>query len=566
AAALARITKVAPNTEQAATSLKSLFAQLSRADVRERLASAGVIIADDTFRSATGLVDVLRQLREATGGSATGFTALIPELEAFQAASILAADDAEDFIDILGRVRSSGGAVDRALEVALSGTLVRFRRTREALKSVLAELGAAAKPVLDEIADGTRGLLDQLAGFIRRNRTEITAFLTSVRDRVVAFHDFVVAVFSTGATGEALSNAFGSAIRIGADVLVAGIPILGKAAALVGRQIARQLFESFFREGQASLFAAAEKLGAIGRLALRQAGGGEVLDLVDQLRRFENFAESSGRLGADAKQGKRVARELLRVAREEIADSGVRDELLQTLGDSAAALDAGDFAGFGRGLRAAIQKIRGELRASRGDTAPLQEALVGDIADLQAGIAAFGETVKGSLKREVDGFGSTLAPDVRKLWDQIFVDTLPQRRLERAVQALSPAVRAAFDQIVSREGIDSTERQTTLALGLLRIDQARLKVTEAVTAALTRQATAQAPDGGADPAKAFQGAEATFKRVERALDDAQRAQQAYALGLLTAEERVRRFAAAESELAIATGLVGGDLAAAAEAF
>jgi TP901 family phage tail tape measure protein len=140
-----------------------------------------------------GTVEAMRQLEEAFDGDIEAMVKVVGETRAVKGMLVLLGMDAKQVDKILGDVKNSSGALDKAWNKVSKGTGVKFRQVTEGLNSVLTKLGAAILPAVRLILEKiTTKWLPKFSDWVSNHKKEITDTFMQMADGVVAFGDYLI--------------------------------------------------------------------------------------------------------------------------------------------------------------------------------------------------------------------------------------------------------------------------------------------------------------------------------------------------------------------------------------
>lgn len=151
---VAAITARGVSTSEAVTQVRAALVALlkSSEDINTVLGTVGKTFDDTTLRTRS-LVDVLQDVRDATGGSESALTQLFGRVEATNAVLNTTGDNLEGVKKTLDEVRDSAGATAEALAKIQNADGSRARRALNGLRVGLQEVGTRLLEIPFEVSD-----------------------------------------------------------------------------------------------------------------------------------------------------------------------------------------------------------------------------------------------------------------------------------------------------------------------------------------------------------------------------------------------------------------------------
>ena len=171
-ASIATLTAGGLPTDQAATALRGVFTQFLRN--AEEFRKKGIQIQE--VLDERGLAGALREVKEATGGSAEEIQKLFPDVEGLNAVLAITGAQSEKFADSLGAMQMKAGATDDAFSDVEKSAASMFQTFKNNLSVTLKNLGEAVLPTLN-------AGLESMVQYLREaGRTDLEGTLATLRD------------------------------------------------------------------------------------------------------------------------------------------------------------------------------------------------------------------------------------------------------------------------------------------------------------------------------------------------------------------------------------------------
>lgn len=444
------LTKAGFSTSEAVTSLRQALVSAARPpkQVADAAKEMGVELGITALRSK-GLVGILEQITEKTGGSAEAITKLFTDVDGLKGVLALTSKGLADTRGEIDAVAGSAGATARAIS-KFEGTFnASFATLKNQARAVLIEIGDAILPSLqqaltdlgsylvtnkDEIVGAVKGFVDGLfaAGrFVAEHGRELITFVAtffavstirSASQALAGFAERLTAIAATAAATQAAGVSAGTSFVAGFGRGLAGIAgtlstvlrsagvigaVVGAAVFIgeaLGNAIGRHLAAGITAAGEEARRNAAEIEAQI-RERLKNAGAGSVDELAAAKKRL-----NAGEVVDLGGQGK-------------IADFKTPVEALAS--DAAKA-------------RAAFEKRLAELQAEQADAARIGADLGARLPDVQARSESGG--LAGAVAADTL---DALQKDVQAQQARFVRTVEAEKKLRAAIAAAEAAVAAA---------------------------------------------------------------------------------------------------------------------------
>jgi hypothetical protein len=170
-AALATLTKTGLSTKEAGTALRSLFNQLIQNT--EEFEAAGIDVQQ--VLDDRGLLGVLREVQQQTGGNAEKIRKLVRDVEGLNAVLSLAGEQSAEYAEILQSMETNSGATAEAVRKMDRGATALWKTFKNRLSVAARNLGETILPTLNEAMRLTNSLFgDAQASALER-------FLSSIQ-------------------------------------------------------------------------------------------------------------------------------------------------------------------------------------------------------------------------------------------------------------------------------------------------------------------------------------------------------------------------------------------------
>lgn len=247
--------------EEAATALNALLSSIIKPT------EAGRVVVDRmkaAIRGEGGLVDAVKVLQDAFEEYGDDVGKLFESQRQLRGLFALLADDASNFKRAMVDMQDSVGATDEAYQ-KMAGTLSRqFQRFLRTVQVLFIRIGEALAPLvegkLQRFTDFVEGLVNK-----REQIREITRTLTGTVSRFV---EVIKTAVGEGQGFDLLVRSGREAMRALAKVLVDAIPIVARAAILVGKNMALSIVDGFNQSIRTLVLAGAS--GGVGAKLVRE--------------------------------------------------------------------------------------------------------------------------------------------------------------------------------------------------------------------------------------------------------------------------------------------------------
>lgn len=176
-AAIATMTKRGVNAAETVTSLNRIL--LSIVSPQQDAADAARQLGVDwsvTHLRAVGLVGIMQELQEATGGNVEVLNQIVPDIRSFRAAAVLAGTGAADFRTEMERMRGSTGTTEEAFNKMRGTAANLWQLWKNKLNVVLIEAGSKLLPSLKQALEEAGNPLDTLRRLVQENQQGLAAF------------------------------------------------------------------------------------------------------------------------------------------------------------------------------------------------------------------------------------------------------------------------------------------------------------------------------------------------------------------------------------------------------
>ena len=173
AAAATQLTTTGVPTAEAMTKVRALLQSLVAPSVKAVKVFDDLGISVDAARIAEeGLLPVLKEIEEKTGGNVRMQKRLFGSVESLQAAMTIMGDGGEQYTDILTEMQNSTGATDKAFDVMAKGAAFKWQLLMTRLNNILTKFGLILLPVVTKaisfLADGIQSALPVVVAFAKR--------------------------------------------------------------------------------------------------------------------------------------------------------------------------------------------------------------------------------------------------------------------------------------------------------------------------------------------------------------------------------------------------------------
>lgn len=167
--ALSVLTNVLPSTEQAATSLGSLFQTSSRfEELAKRAADLGISFDKNSYKTMS-FVDRLRYLRNITNGNKEAMQKLLGQEEAMPAINAILINDAKDYAAALDKITNSAGAADNAWQKSSEGLNLSWSKVTSTVESLQMKVGMSLIPVMKTFVENVAPIIQKAIDWIDKN-------------------------------------------------------------------------------------------------------------------------------------------------------------------------------------------------------------------------------------------------------------------------------------------------------------------------------------------------------------------------------------------------------------
>lgn len=208
-AAFSSLTKAGLNTQLAFTYLKNVIAALLKPgrQAQETFLSLGIEFGQAAIKSK-GLVGIMQEVSEATGGNADVIARMFPNLRAMQGAMVLAGGGLKNFQEDLGYMKNSSGAAEEAFQ-KMSATIWAQSKI---MVNTLKTLGLAFG---QELGGSLGDLFGRVATWVKDNREVLAGWAAAIGSAIGKLVEVAATVASAIWTilypVRALVSAFGAA-------------------------------------------------------------------------------------------------------------------------------------------------------------------------------------------------------------------------------------------------------------------------------------------------------------------------------------------------------------------
>ena len=304
-AALAALTASGLKTEEAATALKGLLAGIAGAsgESKKALAAAGIEALSFT---KIGLEEVMRRIRDETGGALPEIKRLLPNIRAANAAAVLSGKAFGKFQKALRETADSAGASQVAFEKVAGTVKFAFAGLRQAIENAFVQIGRLIGPSLknafDRVKEFVTGITEEIDILGKTLKTEFRPIFEEFFGGIGTGSEkaSTALIDAVGKIGEVLQG-LGRHIKDAAGS-VAGLIATFQALGKIGLIIAR-LVQSVIGLAFSAASVTVEKLiGAIAALA--DAVGADELagSMKEAQAAVAGFGDEMGKRGLEAAQ------------------------------------------------------------------------------------------------------------------------------------------------------------------------------------------------------------------------------------------------------------------------
>ena len=182
AAAATQLTTTGVPTAEAMTKVRSLLQALVAPGKRAAKIYDELGISVNAERIAQeGLLPVLQEIQEKTGGNVQVQKRLFGSIEALQASMTIMGDGGEKYTEILTEMQNSTGATDKAFDEMAGGAAFKWQKMMTRLNNVLTELGLVLLPVVSAaigwLADGIQKVMPGVKAFAEKAWGKVAAVM-----------------------------------------------------------------------------------------------------------------------------------------------------------------------------------------------------------------------------------------------------------------------------------------------------------------------------------------------------------------------------------------------------
>ena len=171
AAAMATVTAGGIQTNQATTGLKAVLSNLIKVTPKaaKKAEELGLDFSAAALKSK-GLVVVMQEIAEATGGDVTQLGQLFDSIEAINAVSVLTSDKGlKSLSRNFNEMSDSSGTTQEALDKVKESASFKFDKFNQSLSIMSKNIGGAVVPALLSLAESMAPVIDFLAALIEQN-------------------------------------------------------------------------------------------------------------------------------------------------------------------------------------------------------------------------------------------------------------------------------------------------------------------------------------------------------------------------------------------------------------
>lgn len=139
---IAAVTRQGVSTEEAITGLRQVIDSIISPtnDSRQAFEAMGIEFGSAAMESE-GLVGILQQIREATGGNAEAMRLLFPNMRAAAAAAAAMSNEGRLLNEVMGEMAERAGATDEAFGIAAGETGFVFAQTMAMIRDIMLSVG-----------------------------------------------------------------------------------------------------------------------------------------------------------------------------------------------------------------------------------------------------------------------------------------------------------------------------------------------------------------------------------------------------------------------------------------
>jgi len=262
-AAVAAVTKQGVSTTQAVTGLKSVVTALIKPTEGAKEAARKLEIQWDTSRLKAGnFAEFLAEVAEKTQLDEVALAKLFPNVRAFATFASLAANDGQDFVDVLESMEDKTGATNEAF-VKMGDTLTEIiNKGLAQIRRFFVNAGEAAKPFIVDVVNRITKFVEGL----NQRKAQVQAFIMTVARAIGQIGRIIGSIFGEGDVIRLVINVITGAVEAGVRTIIAAIPVLVRIAQRVGREIAVAFVDALVGSSQEAL---ARKLASGKRGAFR---------------------------------------------------------------------------------------------------------------------------------------------------------------------------------------------------------------------------------------------------------------------------------------------------------
>lgn len=209
-AALASMTKLGMDANQAATALRGIMRTLIKAtpQTKKQLEEAGLSLDDlrQTIRK-DGLIEGLQLLRENFKGNEEALGNIFPRIRGLIGFLSIMGKNSEEAARIQDDVRNSTNALGKAFEDVQDSAMQKFNESWQELKNALIDLGAEVLPVvipiIEDVADSVSDLrkwFKEVSDTVKRWMVIIGGLATALGPALIAIGNLIAVIGTLSTT------------------------------------------------------------------------------------------------------------------------------------------------------------------------------------------------------------------------------------------------------------------------------------------------------------------------------------------------------------------------------
>lgn len=233
--AMAQLTKNGIQTAEATTYYNAMLNELGKSGtdasdaIKEKLGASFT----DLMKQGVPLTNILKALKEKAEESGVSLSDMFGSSEAAKAALTIMKGDGAEYNEILGQMKNSAGATQKAFETMDATPANKLKKALNSLKNTAIELGAAAIPLIEKVAKLIENLTAKFSSLTPEQQNLIikTGLVVAAIGPLLSIIGKAITLFTTlspavGAASAAISAAGGIMPAVGAAIASISAPVL----------------------------------------------------------------------------------------------------------------------------------------------------------------------------------------------------------------------------------------------------------------------------------------------------------------------------------------------------